>query len=201
QAAERGAGRKKAASTKGAGSKQAAKQSTGAKQSARAGQSARSGQSARPRPSATQARASAPRSPGMSRGGGGGARMSAGGGRGGGGRGGGRRSDVMLKHDITLLGHLDNGVALYRFSYHGSDKAYVGVIAQEVQEVMPEAVMRGRDGYLIVLYDKLGLHLQTYDHWIASGARVPVVSPNRSSGEAKVSRGGDLQQRTTLRGP
>ena len=34
-----------------------------------------------------------------------------GGGRsGGGGRGGGRRSDVLLKHDIALLGRLDNGL-------------------------------------------------------------------------------------------
>src|SRR6516164_8391973 len=30
--------------------------------------------------------------------------------RGGGGRGGGRRSDIALKHDITLLGRLDNGL-------------------------------------------------------------------------------------------
>src|SRR6266481_6175197 len=41
-----------------------------------------------------------------------------------------RRSDMMLKHDISLLGHLDNGLGFYRFSYNGSDKAYVGVMAQ-----------------------------------------------------------------------
>jgi hypothetical protein len=47
-----------------------------------------------------------------------------GGGRGGGGRGGGgRHSDVLLKHDIALLGRLDNGLGFYRFSYNGSDKA------------------------------------------------------------------------------
>ena len=53
------------------------------------------------------------------------------GGRGGG--GGGRRSDIALKHDVVLLGHLDNGLGYYRFSYLGSEKAYVGVMAQEVQ--------------------------------------------------------------------
>jgi hypothetical protein len=37
---------------------------------------------------------------------------------------------------------------------------------------MPQAVARDRDGYLRVFYDKLGLALQTYHHWIASGARV-----------------------------
>src|SRR6202521_6001178 len=51
-----------------------------------------------------------------------------------------RRSDMMLKHDISLLGHLDNGLGFYRFSYNGSDKAYVGVMAQEVQTVKPAAV-------------------------------------------------------------
>jgi hypothetical protein len=87
--------------------------------------------------------------------------------------GGGRRSDAALKHDIVLLGHLDNNLGFYRFSYNGSDRAYVGVIAQEVQAVMPEAVVRGRDGYLRVFYDKLGLKFQTYDHWVASGSRIP----------------------------
>jgi Protein of unknown function (DUF3300)/Chaperone of endosialidase len=106
--------------------------------------------------------------------GGGGGRGGGGGGRGGG--GGGRRSDVALKHDIVLLGHLDNGLGFYRFSYVGSDKAYVGVMAQEVQTVAPEAVVRGRDGYLRVFYDKLGLQFQTYDRWIASGARLPAAA-------------------------
>jgi Chaperone of endosialidase len=103
-------------------------------------------------------------------GGGGAPRMAA---RAGGGRGGGRRSDVALKHDITVLGHLENGLGFYRFSYNGSKQVYVGVIAQEVQTIMPEAVVRDRDGYLEVLYDKLGLKFQTYDQWLASGARVP----------------------------
>ena len=61
---------------------------------------------------------------------------------------------MMLKHDIALLGHLDNGLGFYRFSYNGTDKAYVGVMAQEVQTVVPEAVVRGGDGYLRVSYDR-----------------------------------------------
>jgi len=107
-------------------------------------------------------------------GGGGAPRMAP---RGGGGRGGGgRRSDVTLKHDITLLGHLENGLGFYRFSYNGSDQVYVGVMAQEVQTIMPEAVVRSRDGYLEVLYDKLGLKFRTYDQWVASGARIPSIT-------------------------
>jgi hypothetical protein len=107
-------------------------------------------------------------------GGGGAPRMAA---PGGGGRGGGgRRSDIALKHDITLLGRLNNGLGFYRFSYNGSNQAYVGVMAQEAQTIMPEAVVRGRDGYLEVFYDKLGLKFQTYEQWIASGAQVPTIT-------------------------
>jgi hypothetical protein len=108
-------------------------------------------------------------------GGGGGGRGGGGGGRGGG--GGGRRSDIALKQNVILLGHLDNGLGFYRFSYNGSEKPYVGVMAQEVQTVRPDAVIRGHDGYLRVFYEKLGLQFQTYDQWIATGARIPSAQP------------------------
>ena len=61
----------------------------------------------------------------------------------------------------------------YRFSYNGSEKAYVGVMAQEVQTVMPDAVTRGSDGYLRVYYQKIGVKFQTYDQWIAAGGQIP----------------------------
>ena len=121
--------------------------------------------------------------PRVAGGGGGGPRVSPGGGGprgggGGGGRGGGgggRRSDIALKHDIVLLGRLANGLNFYRFSYYDSDKAYVGVMANEVQKVAPQAVRRGRDGYLRVFYEQLGLGFQTYKQWIASGAHLPTA--------------------------
>ncbi|MGO4736847.1 DUF3300 domain-containing protein [Bosea sp. 2KB_26] len=112
-------------------------------------------------------------------GGGGGARMGGGGfgggGRGGGGRGGGggRRSDIALKDHIVELGRLWNGIGFYRFAYRGSDRRYVGVMAQEVQEVAPEAVTRGADGFLRVYYERIGVPFQTYDQWLASGSHVP----------------------------
>ncbi len=103
-----------------------------------------------------------------------------GGRRGGGGGGGGhRRSDIRLKHDIVLLGHLDNGLGFYRFSYNGSDKVYVGVMAQEVQTVMPAAVARGSDGYLLVDYDRLGIRMQTWNAWVAAGERIPTATSIR----------------------
>ena len=75
-----------------------------------------------------------------------------------------------------LLGHLDNGLGYYRFSYLGGDKAYVGVIAQEVQTIRPDAVTRGSDGYLRVYYEKLGLKFSTYGDWLAGGAKIPTSS-------------------------
>jgi hypothetical protein len=77
-----------------------------------------------------------------------------------------------------LLGRLDNGLGFYRFVYNGGDRIYVGLIAQEVEKVAPRAVTHGRDGYLRVYYDKVGVPFDTYDHWIATGARFP--TPVRS---------------------
>jgi hypothetical protein len=36
--------------------------------------------------------------------------------------------------------------------------------------------VRGRDGYLRVYYDSLGLKFQTYREWLAGGAQVPTRS-------------------------
>jgi hypothetical protein len=108
-----------------------------------------------------------------------------GGGRGGGfgggggrrGGGGGRRSDIRLKHDLVLLGRLNDGLGYYRFVYNGGHTVYVGVMAQEVRAVAPEAVTRGADGYMRVSYDLLGLPFETYKQWIATGAHLPNVKP------------------------
>jgi hypothetical protein len=48
-----------------------------------------------------------------------------------------------------------------------------------VQAIVPAAVVRGRDGYLRVFYDKLGLTFETYDRWVASGARIPAGTRTR----------------------
>jgi hypothetical protein len=106
---------------------------------------------------------------GFGHGGGGGFHMV--GGHGGGfghGGGGGHRSDIALKEDIAPIGRLDNGLAFYRFRYRGGDgTVYVGVMAQEVQTIMPEAVTRGSDGYLQVDYDRIGAPFMTWKQWLA----------------------------------
>jgi hypothetical protein len=77
-------------------------------------------------------------------------------------------SDMRVKRNIVPVARLDNGIGLYRFRYTWSDRLYVGVMAQEVAAIMPDAVVRGTDGYLRVDYGRLGLQLLTWDEWQAA---------------------------------
>lgn len=65
-------------------------------------------------------------------------------------------SDVRLKEDITCIGTTAHGLPFYRYRYRGKDGVYEGVMAQEVLRVMPDAVARGEDGFLMVNYRRLG---------------------------------------------
>jgi len=77
-------------------------------------------------------------------------------------------SDVRLKRGITLVGRLDDGLGLYQYRYLWSDTVYVGVMAQEVALIHPEAIVRGvLDDYLRVDYGRLGLKLMTLPEWDA----------------------------------
>jgi hypothetical protein len=76
-------------------------------------------------------------------------------------------SDIRLKRDIAEVGRLPNGLRLYRYRYVWSDVVYVGVMAQEVLTVAPDAVALRPDGYLGVDYARLGLKLLTFDQWTA----------------------------------
>ncbi len=80
-------------------------------------------------------------------------------------------SDIRLKTDINYLGQSCNDHKLYSFRYRndGAQVRYVGVMAQEVLETNPDAVMSRSDGYLAVHYDRLGLKMTTYDDWQKHG--------------------------------
>ncbi|MGE0152942.1 MAG: tail fiber domain-containing protein [Reyranellaceae bacterium] len=69
-------------------------------------------------------------------------------------------SDVRLKEDICPAGRADNGLPLYTFRYRGGEGRYEGVMAQDVLQVRPDAVVTGDDGYLRVDYARLGLTLR-----------------------------------------
>lgn len=74
-------------------------------------------------------------------------------------------SDIRVKRDIRSVAVLPSGIHLYRFRYRWSNEEYVGVMAQEVQQVRPDAVSQGADGYLRVNYGRLGLRLMTRSEW------------------------------------
>ena len=76
-------------------------------------------------------------------------------------------SDIRLKEDVTEVARLASGLGLYRFRYASDQTTHVGVIAQEVEGLVPEAVTRGNDGYLRVDYGRLGLRMMTWQEWIA----------------------------------
>ena len=71
-------------------------------------------------------------------------------------------SDRRLKTNIKQVGKLDSGIKLYTWKWTAEAKKIVnnqseyGVIADEVLEIMPEAVQRGTDGYLRVDYAAVG---------------------------------------------
>jgi hypothetical protein len=83
-------------------------------------------------------------------------------------------SDVRLKRELLLLETLDNGINLYRYRYRWSDTDYVGVVAQEVAAIVPEAVSADAHGYFRVDYRRLGLQLRTYQDWVNKG-HAPLV--------------------------
>lgn len=62
-------------------------------------------------------------------------------------------SDIRLKSNIEKIGELPNGLNVYEYDIF--DRHEVGVIAQEVLEIIPEAVFTHPSGYLMVDYSKV----------------------------------------------
>lgn len=66
-----------------------------------------------------------------------------------------KKSDIRLKYHIIPLG-LHEGVPLYEFSYRGHPARFIGVMAQDILALMPDAVLFEDDGFMAVDYRKLG---------------------------------------------
>jgi hypothetical protein len=72
-------------------------------------------------------------------------------------------SDIRMKENITRIGTLPNGLPFYQFEYTSEFKdhplaghgTHTGVMAQEVQALIPDAVVTLDNGYLAVDYGKL----------------------------------------------
>jgi hypothetical protein len=72
-------------------------------------------------------------------------------------------SDIRMKENIKSVGTLPNGLNIYEFDYklefkdiagHGKQ---IGVMAQEVEKVIPYAVIEANNGYKMVNYSMLGI--------------------------------------------
>lgn len=70
------------------------------------------------------------------------------------------KSDPALKTDIVPMG-IENGFNVYQFRYKDDPdyKTYIGVMADEVKEVRPDAVVE-IDGYMAVDYSKIGVNFR-----------------------------------------
>lgn len=64
-------------------------------------------------------------------------------------------SDPRLKENAYQIGSLDDGIGIYQFNYIGDNIPTVGVMANEVAEIQPDALGPVVDGFMTVDYDKL----------------------------------------------
>jgi len=67
-------------------------------------------------------------------------------------------SDKRLKDNIEHIGQ-ENGHNIYKYTYKGSDKPFIGVMAHEVRETNPEAVL-DIDGFMAVDYELIGVNFR-----------------------------------------
>lgn len=68
-------------------------------------------------------------------------------------------SDRRLKTDVQWLDNLPNGLGVYRYRYvwdDADDLPRIGVMADEVKRIMPEALGPKLHGFMTVDYSKLG---------------------------------------------
>lgn len=70
-------------------------------------------------------------------------------------------SDINIKENIIPRG-MENGFNTYEFNYKNSKSKFIGVMAQEVREIMPEAVFDTPFG-LAVDYGKIGVEFRRLD--------------------------------------
>lgn len=72
-------------------------------------------------------------------------------------------SDIRAKENIELVGHLPNGLGIYEFEYRPEFKdhkfaghgKFRGLMAHEVEKVIPEAVFTMDNGYKVIDYSKV----------------------------------------------
>jgi hypothetical protein len=68
------------------------------------------------------------------------------------------KSDIRAKENIVYVG-IEAGHKMYEFNYKNKPERYRGVMAQDVLDYEPDAVVVDKDGYLMVNYSMLGVSM------------------------------------------
>ncbi|HLH50883.1 MAG TPA: tail fiber domain-containing protein [Roseiarcus sp.] len=76
-------------------------------------------------------------------------------------------SDRRLKTNIKRIATSPSGLPIYSFRYVSGGPTYVGVLAQDVLKVRPEAVRTDASGYMTVDYDMIDVKMMTLDAYKA----------------------------------
>lgn len=74
------------------------------------------------------------------------------------------KSDRRLKENVRYVSKLLDGLSVYVYRYIGSVVDTIGLMAEEVAKIYPEAVAIGKDGYAEINY----LAVPT---WVGKGKR------------------------------
>lgn len=69
-------------------------------------------------------------------------------------------SDLRLKENVSIVDTMPDGINIYEFNYIGDDTTYRGVIAQDIANTYPEAIVVDDSGYMKVDYSKLGIQME-----------------------------------------
>ena len=73
-------------------------------------------------------------------------------------------SDRRKKKDIAQVGTLFDGTPVYRFRYLHENEMRIGVMAQDILDDMPEAIVYGHDGTLMVDYEAATARALSMNH-------------------------------------
>ena len=72
-------------------------------------------------------------------------------------------SDIRLKENIELVDYSNKGLPIYRFDYINKDYGegrFEGVMAQDLIDINPEAIIFDKSGYYMVDYSKLDVNFK-----------------------------------------
>ena len=103
-------------------------------------------------------------------------------------------SDRRLKTEIKRIATSPSGLPIYSFRYVSGGRTYVGVLAQDVFKVRPDAVQTDSRGYMMVDYDLIDVKLMTLDAYNAThdAQSSPVERSETGQGDHAKHGGGGL---------